>query len=200
MRLILLLLFLAVASPAAAQVEWLPVPQEAPQREDLRPAVGEWHIGMDAGVAKFVPEDFAAKGTRLAVFAERQVHRWVAVQVGGTCSRSSSRPTPASSFEVVSLCTGVVSGVIPIALHRAVWPYLRLGYGVALWDEALREGYFDVDDTAPTLVAAAGIRTYLGPAQTFGFRVDLQHQRTTFDGQAVPHWSLGFGLSVRIPR
>lgn len=199
MRLLLVLL-LAVAAPAAAQVEWLPVPEDAPRREDRRPEVGEWHFGFDIGFANYIPGVFRERGTRFVIFGERQVHRLVALQADGNCSRGAKRRVPNEPQEFVSLCTGVVSAVIPFELHHAFWPYARVGYGVALWDEQAQEGYYDVEYSAPTWVLAGGFRTYLGAEQVVGLRVDVQRQQTTLRDLRVPHWSFGLGMSLRFPR
>lgn len=195
-----LVLALAAATPAAAQVEWLPVPQDEPRREDLRPAVGEWHFGADIGFANFIPGVFQERGTRFVVFGERQVHRWVAVQLDGNCSRGSRRRVVGVPQEFVSLCAGVASAVVPIPLTRTFWPYVRAGYGVALWDEQAREGFYDVEEVEPTWVLAGGVRSYFGAKQQVGLRLDIQRQQTALRDLRVPHWSFGLGLSMRFPR
>lgn len=199
MRLLLILL-LAAAAPAAAQTDWLPVPEEKPRREDRHPDVGEWHFGVDVGFANYIPGVFRERGTRFVVFGERQVHRNFAVQADANCSRGSKRRIPNVPQEFVSLCTGVVSAVIPVELHHAAWPYLRLGYGIALWDEQAQEGYYDVEDTSPTWVVAAGIRSYFGAEQKVGLRLEVQRQETSLRELRVPHWGFGLGLSLRFPR
>lgn len=199
MRLLTVLL-MAVAMPAAAQVEWLPVPEDAPVRTDRRPAVGEWHFGLDVGFANFIPGVFQERGSRFVIFGERQVHRWAALQADGNCSRGSRRRQPNVPQEFVSLCAGVVSGVVPIELHPKLWPYVRAGYGVALWDEEAREGFYNVEEIAPTWVLAAGFRSYLGAEQRVGLRLDVQRQETSLRDLRVPHWSFGLGLSMRFPR
>ena len=116
------------------------------------------------------------------------------------CSRGTKRATAFTPQEFLSMCAGVVGGVVPIRIHPKVWPYLRAGYGVALWDEQAREGFYDVDDTSPTVVIGGGFRSYLGAQQRVGLRVDVQRQETSLRELRVPHWSFGFGVSVRIPR
>ena len=201
MRLRMLLTFLvATAAPAAAQVEWLPVPEDTPRREGRRPQVGEWQFGFDAGFANYIPGVFRERGSRIVVFAERQVHRALALQADGNCSRGAKRRVTGQPQEIVSLCSGVLSAVIPFELHHAIWPYARVGYGVSLWDERVQEGYYDVDDSSPTWVLAAGFRAYLGAEQKVGLRVDVQRQETTLRALRVPHWSFGLGMSLRVPR
>jgi hypothetical protein len=199
MRLLLLLL-LAIAAPAGAQVEWLPVPDDVPGRQDRRPEVGEWHFGADAGFANFIPGVFKERGTRFVVFVERQVHRRFALQVDGNCSRGSRRRIPNVPQEFVSLCAGVMSVVVPFELHHAAWPYLRAGYGVAVWDEQAREGFYNIDDTSPTWVLAGGLRSYFGADQSIGLRLEVQRQQTSLRDLRVPHWGFGLGLSLRVPR
>lgn len=199
MRLFLAL-SLALATPAFAQVEWLPVPADEPRRMDTRPAVGEWHFGADIGFANFIPGVFRERGTRFVLFGERQVHRWAAIQMDGNCSRGSYRRIPGTPQEFVSLCAGVVSAVVPIEFNRTFWPYVRAGYGVALWDEQAAEGFYDVEEVAPTWVLAGGIRSYFGAKQQVGLRVDVQRQETNLRELRVPHWSFGLGLSMRFPR
>ena len=199
MRLLFVML-LAVATPAAAQVEWLPVPEDTPARADRRPTVGEWHFGVDAGFANYLPGVFQERGTRFVVYGERQVHRWVAIQMDGNCSRGSYRRVPNVPQEFVSLCAGVVSGVVPIELHPKLWPYVRVGYGIALWDEEAREGFYNVEEMEPTWVLAAGFRSYIGAEQRVGLRLDVQRQQTSLRDLRVPHWSFGLGLSMRFPR
>lgn len=200
MRLLLTLLMLAVASPVAAQVEWLPVPEDTPSRQDLRPAVGEWHFGLDIGFANYIPGVFKERGTRFDVFVERQVHRNFAIQADANCSRGQMRQLPGDPQEQISLCSGVVSAVVPFKLRPKVWPYARVGYGMSFWDEQAREGYYDLDDTSPVWVLAGGVRSYFDANQTIGLRVDVQRQETTLRELKVPHWSFGFGLSIRVPR
>lgn len=200
MRLLLVMLWMAVATPAAAQIEWLPVPEDAPQRTDRRPGVGEWHFGFDVGFANFIPGVFQERGTRFVLFGERQMHRWAALQVDGNCSRGTKRRQPNVAQEFVSLCAGVVSGVVPIELHPKLWPYVRAGYGIALWDEDAREGFYNVEEMAPTWVLAAGFRSYFGAEQRVGLRLDVQRQETALRDLRVPHWSFGLGLSLRFPR
>lgn len=194
------LLAATFAAPLAAQTDWLPIPEDEPRRVDRRPAVGEWHLGIDAGFANFIPAEFRERGTRFAVFAERQVHRYVAVQLDGNCSRGSRPRVPGNPQEFVTVCGGVASAVVPFSLHPRIWPYLRAGYGLALWDDAAAEGFFDVDHTAPTVVLAGGVRSYFDARQTIGLRIDAQRQQTNLFSRPVTHWSFGFGLSLRIPR
>jgi hypothetical protein len=191
---------LAVATPVAAQVDWLPVPDEGPRRDDVRPAVGEWHFGADIGFANFVPAVFQERGTRFVLYGERQVHRWFAVQLDGNCSRGARRRVFGEPQEFVSVCAGVVSAVVPIPLTRSLWPYVRTGYGVALWDEQAREGFYDVEAIAPSAVLAAGVRAYFGAQQQVGLRLDVQRQQTALRQLQVPHWSFGLGVSMRFPR
>lgn len=189
-----------MATPAAAQVEWLPVPEDTPRRGDKRPDVGEWHFGMDVGFANYIPGVFQERGTRFVVYGERQLHKRMALQLDGNCSRGSKRRVPNLQQEFVSLCAGVASAVIPLEVHRSLWPYVRVGYGIALWDEQAQEGYYDVEDKSPTWVLAAGFRSYLGADQKVGVRIDVQRQETSLRDLRVPHWSFGFGLSMRFPR
>lgn len=167
---------------------------------DTRPAVGEWHFGADIGFASFIPGEFRERGTRFVLFGERQIHRWAAIQLDGNCSRGTKRALGGNPQEFVSLCAGVVSAVVPIPVHRTFWPYVRAGYGVALWDEQAAEGFYDVEEVAPTLVLAGGVRTYFGAAQRVGIRLDVQRQETNLRELRVPHWSFGFGVSMRFPR
>ena len=196
MRLLALLL-LAVSAPLAAQTDWLPVPEDVPYRGDRRPAVGEWHFGVDAGFANFIPGYFRERGTRFVLYGERQLHRHLAVQADGNCSRGSKARVIGVPQEFVSLCSGVVSAVVPFELHPKLWPYLRVGYGLSLWDEQAREGFYNVDDKSPTWVIAAGFRSYLGAEQRVGLRLDVQRQETSLRDLRVPHWSFGLGLSLR---
>ncbi len=203
MRFIVLLGFVGLVAPLApvrAQSDWLPIPVEEPRRVDRRPAVGEWHVGVDAGFANFIPTQFNERGTRFTLFGERQVHRWVAVQASGDCSRGSRPRIPGNPQEFVSLCSGVLSAIVPIPLHPRVWPYLRAGYGLALWDDRAAEGFFDVDETEATAVVGLGLRSYFNNKQTVGMRIDAVRQQTTLYGDPVAHWSFGVGLSLRLLR
>jgi hypothetical protein len=204
MRLLLLCTLTVAALPLAplhAQSDWLPIPVEEPRRIDRRPYVGEWHYGIDGGFANFLPTQFNERGTRFQLFAERQLHPWVALQASGDCSRGSRPLVPGNPQEFVSLCSGVVGAVVPIPLHPRVWPYLRAGYGLALWDDFAAEGFFDPDEYVGTAVVGFGLRSYFNNRQTIGMRIDAQRQQTTLYGDPVTHWSFGVGLSLRmLPR
>lgn len=198
MRLLALLL-LCASAPLAAQTDWLPVPDDGPVRQDRRPAVGEWQFALDFGPARF-PDGFRARGSRFAVGVERQVHRWVALEADLSCLRSAETRLPGEPQAFVSLCSTVLGGVVPIEVSSRFWPYVRAGYGLALWDEQAREGFYNVDDTSPVAVLGAGVRTYFGREQSVGLRVDFQAQQAALRDVDVSVWSIGFGVSLRVPR
>lgn len=198
MRLLALLLF-CVSAPLAAQTDWLPVPDDGPLRADRRPAVGEWQLGLDFGPARF-PDGFRARGSRFAVGVERQVHRWVALQADVSCMRSTKTRLPGEPQDFTSICSTILGGLVPIEVSSRIWPYVRAGYGLALWDEQAREGFYNVDETSPVAVVGAGFRTYFGREQAAGLRVDVQAQQAALREDDVFVWSVGFGLTLRIPR
>lgn len=198
MRHLLVGLMLA-ASPLAAQTDWIPLPVEV-ELTDKRPTPGEWMFGMDIGWANYIPPEFKERGTRFVVFAERNVLPWLGAQVDVNCSRGLVYATFSNPQSEVTLCAAALTGVIPIPVSTRLWPYVRLGAGYATWDENATEGFFSMDETAPTYVIAAGTRYLVGSTGNIGLRVDVQRQQTARRELSVTHWSFGFGLSVRAPR
>lgn len=198
MRHLLVGLVLA-ASPLAAQTDWLPLPVET-VLTDKRPTPGEWMFGVDIGFANFIQPEFQERGTRFAVFAERNVMPWLGAQLDVNCSRGTVDATFAFPQSEITLCSAAVTGVIPFEVSTRLWPYVRLGAGYATWDENATEGFWSIDETSPTFVAAAGVRYLAGSTGLVGVRFDVQRQQTSLYDLSVTHWSFGFGVSIRAPR
>jgi hypothetical protein len=201
MRLFIAVAALAIASTLPAQnpggIPW----EDPPERRMTvkKPLKGEWMLGVDGGISNYVQDVFQKKSTRFNVFVERNVFSWVGLQADVNCGKGTVLATPFRPSYFLGVCTGALSAVIPIPVSYSLWPYLRVGGGLALWDEDAREGFWDTDDTSPAFVAAVGTRYFPFGNDKVALRVDIQQTLTTLQDVKVSQLGFGFGVSVRIP-
>lgn len=201
MRLFIVAALLVIASALPAQnpggIPW----EDPPERRMTvkKPIKGEWMVGADGGLANFAQPEFRKKLSRLTGFVERNVFSWVGVQADINCGKGVANGGANAPASNLGVCLGSLSAVFPIPLSYALWPYIRVGGGYALWNENAVEGYWDTDDGSPAIVAAVGARYFPFGNERYALRLDIQRTETSLQNVNAGHWGFGVGLSVRIP-
>jgi opacity protein-like surface antigen len=197
MRTLCALAIIGLALPAGAQ-DILPFPEDRPVLTAVGPEPGEWMFGLDIGFSTFHPEAFKDRGTRFAVVAERQFHRWVGLQADVNCARGTELQTFFTPERAFSLCIGSLNAVVPVRITPRLWPYAKIGVGTSLWDLDSQDELYNVDARANGLVLGWGARYFVGEKQVWAVRVDVQRTQTALYGYGFGHWSYGIGLAGQV--
>lgn len=201
MRLLIAATALMIASALPAQIPGgIPWEEEPERRMTVKkPVNGEWMIGADGGISNYAQPEFRRKSSRFVVFVERNIMPWLGLQADVNCGKGTVNASGFNAASFVSVCTGGLSAVVPIPVSYSLWPYVRVGGGLALWDQNSREGFWDTDETSPAFVVAVGTRYFPFGNDKIAIRADIQRTQTSLQNLSVSQLGFGFGVTVRIP-